>query len=84
MSKKFIIIHIIILVVLVSIIGGVYYLSYKKGYATGYAVGDRQGRAAAQVNTENIVGNPLENMPSANPFEKVVNPFKELYKNPFK
>lgn len=30
------------------------------------------------------ITNPLENMPSVNPIEKVVNPFEEPYKNPFK
>lgn len=62
----------------------VYYLSYQKGFKAGFEQGKEAGRAAAQVKPGAVVTNPLEKMPSTNPFEGVINPFKELYKNPFK
>lgn len=72
----------------IVLIAGVYVLSYQsgfqKGYKTGYDKGKEVGRAAAQTKPGEAVKNPLEEMPSTNPFEQVVNPFKELYKNPFK
>lgn len=63
---------------------GVYYFSYQKGFSVGFQAGKEAGRAAAQVKPGEVVSNPLEKMPSTNPFEEVINPFKELYKNPFK
>lgn len=75
----------IILIVTVLVVGvGVYYFSYQKGYKVGYEAGKEIGKAAAKTEAGAVVENPLEQMPSANPFEEVVNPFKELYKNPFK
>lgn len=59
-------------------------LAYYFGYQKGLAVGKEIGRAASQTEAGTAVQNPLEQMPSTNPFEEVVNPFKELYKNPFK
>lgn len=36
------------------------------------------------VDVSEAVKNPVEEMPSANPYENVKNPFKDTYKNPFK
>lgn len=36
------------------------------------------------VDVSEAVKNPVEEMPSANPYENVKNPFKDSYKNPFK
>lgn len=85
MEKKVLIILIALKIVVLVVVGTVvYYLSYQKGYKTGYEAGKEVGRAAAVVKPEKAVTNPLEKMPETNPFEKVINPFKELYKNPFK
>ncbi len=47
-----------------------------------YSVGKKQG--PGDLNIEKAVQKPLEEMPeTVNPFEKVVNPFKDAYKNPF-
>lgn len=45
---------------------------------------EKGGVKLPQVEVGKAVENPLEGMPSANPYEEVVNPFKEAYKNPFK
>lgn len=75
MNKKTCIIFVVILLVVAL---GVYYCSYQIGYKKGFAAGIQKGSVFSGV------GNPLENMPSINPLEGVVNPFKEGYKNPFK
>ncbi len=75
---------IIFIITIVAVAAGVYYFSYKKGYKTGFNVGKEAGIAASKTTAGQAVANPLEAMPSTNPFEKAVNPFKELYKNPFK
>jgi len=85
MEKKVLIIFIVVVLV---VAGGVYYFSYQKGYKAGYKAGYGEGmeigKASVKVEAGAVVTNPLEKMPETNPFEKVVNPFKELYKNPFK
>lgn len=81
MDKKTLIISIIVVLV---VVGGVYYFSYQKGFRVGYKEGVETGRAAAQVKAGEVVTNPMEKMPETNPFEAMINPFKELYKNPFK
>ena len=81
MDKKILIIFIVVVLV---VAGGVYYFSYQKGYKVGYREGIEIGKASVKVEAGAVVTNPLEKMPETNPFEKVINPFKELYKNPFK
>lgn len=71
---------IIFILVLLLVGAGAYYFGYQLGYGKGMKV----GRAAAQTGAEAAVTNPLENLPETNPFEKAVNPFKDLYQNPFK
>ena len=77
MSKKVLIIFI---VALVAVAGTVYYFSYQMGYREGKEF----GRLMGEISAGTLVENPLGEMPSVNPFEKIINPFKELYKNPFK
>jgi len=79
-------VKIFIIVILVIVIMGaaVSYFSYKAGYKKGYDLGKEAGITASKVQPSEAVTNPLEEMPSINPFEKVLNPFKEGYKNPFK
>jgi len=86
MDKKILIIFIVVVLVVVA---GVYYFGYQKGYKAGYGKGVEIGKASVKVEAGKIeagavVTNPLEKMPETNPFEKVINPFRELYKNPFK
>jgi len=80
MGKKF------LMIIIGILIGGLAlsYLAYQTGYQAGFEGGKVVGRAAGQTELGDVVGNPLEDMPSANPFEKVINPFKDLYQNPFK
>lgn len=84
MKKKLLII--ISAIIAITLIGGTaIYLNYKKeaikkrfmptllkwsGSGTSLDIGD-------------ATANPLENMPSVNPYEKTANPFKDSYKNPF-
>jgi len=70
----------IFIIVLLLVAAGAYYFGYQQGYGKGMEA----GKAAAQVGAGGAVQAPLGEMPSTNPFEKAVNPFKELYKNPFK
>ena len=61
---------------------GVYWVFYHKDKSASY-----QGvlDILEAVKESNVVTNPLENMPSANPLDGVVNPFEDTeYKNPFK
>ncbi|MBI2450589.1 MAG: hypothetical protein HYV47_03595 [Candidatus Nealsonbacteria bacterium] len=71
---------IIFIIVLVLAAAGAYYFGYQQGFSKG----KEMGKAAAEVGAGAAVENPLEEMPSTNPFEEAVNPFKDLYKNPFK
>ncbi len=78
-NKKQLVLVAVFVVIIVAIgIGGYYY-----GHRLGYEEGEEIGRATSQVEVGDVVSNPMENMPSTNPFEKVVNPFEEAYQNPF-
>lgn len=81
MNKKILIIFVAAIII---VAGGVYYFSYQMAYQKGYDAGKEAGIAAQKTTAGAAVTNPLEQMPSTNPFEKTVNPFKDLYKNPFK
>lgn len=73
--------NIIIFIIILLLAGAsAFYFGYQQGYGKGVEV----GRAAAKTGAGGAVEAPLENMPSTNPFEKAVNPFKDLYTNPFK
>lgn len=52
------------------------------GYDEGYEKGKKAGVKEASVSAEEVVSNPLEEAPSANPFEGSTNPFED-YTNPF-
>lgn len=93
LDKKVLIIFIIVLLVVAGLVyWGSYNLGYKKGFNLGYDLGKKTGfdegkevgRTAAKTEAATAVTNPIEQIPSANPFEEGVNPFKELYQNPFK
>ncbi len=78
MNKKNLIIFAAVLVVVAV---GVYYFSFRMGYK---AAQKAQEDLTKKVTTGTEI-NPLENLPSANPFENIkTNPFEGLYKNPFK
>ncbi len=84
-KKTAIILAIIALVFIVS--AGVYYGILRK--RAGKGAQQFVGSAGFDIGTNigdisELTANPLKNMPSANPLEKVVNPFRDLYKNPFK
>ena len=72
---------VIIFIVLILLAAG---SAYYFGYQLGYGKGVEAGKATIEVGASGAVQAPLEKMPSTNPFEKAVNPFKDLYKNPFK
>lgn len=72
---------IVVFIVVLALAGaGAYYF----GYQMGYKAGKEFGMAAAKTEAGAAVTNPLEKLPEINPFEQAVNPFKDLYKNPFK
>ena len=78
MNKKTITIIFISITVLVFAVAGVYFISLKGGKPSGeFSIGlDVSGIGKG---TENV----LKNMPIVNPLEKLANPFRDAYKNPF-
>lgn len=87
MSKKATIIFIIV-ATLVAVVG--VYFSYGEKWLKEGAKRGLQGFGIdfnIVIDTSGVgkgTENALENMPSANPLEGVVNPFRDAYKNPFK
>lgn len=95
MQQKILIIFVAILVLLTGVTG---FFTYKQGYSKGeksgiqrgkivgydegYEKGKEAGKKSVSTTSGELVENPLENAPSANPFESSTNPF-EGYKNPF-
>ena len=84
MRKKTVFILAIIILVFVAA-AGVYYGILRKGKGSqqfikgvGFDIGTDIGDIGE------VTANAFKNMPSVNPLEKVVNPFRDLYKNPFK
>ena len=77
-NKQLLLIVVIVIVIVGAAVGAYYY-----GHNVGYGEGVEIGRASAQVEAGDIVASPMENMPSTNPFDKMVNPFDEAYQNPF-
>jgi len=84
MAKKKIVKIIILLAAGLLILAVGYFggegLGFNKGYDNGYNAGYQDGfdtvRAAASLDPADAVGNPLDKMPTANPFEEQVNPFE--------
>ena len=77
MDKKFLIIFI---VVVLGVAGGAYFIGQNQGYK---AAKQDQEKLVEKVTSGTV--NPVENLPSANPFETIkTDPFEGLYKNPFK
>ena len=77
-NKQLLLIVVIVVVIVGAAVGTYYY-----GHSIGYGKGVEIGRAASQIEAGDVVSNPMENMPSANPYDEMVNPFDEAYKNPF-
>ena len=68
-----------VVLIIAAAIGGYYY-----GSGVGYNKGIKIEKAVTTTTTvEEVVVNPLEDLPSTNPFEEIVNPFEEAYTNPF-
>ncbi len=78
-NRKQLLLIVIFVIVVLAVAGGGYYYGHKLGYEEGVEI----GRVAAQVEAGDVVSNPMENMPSTNPFDEIVNPFDEAYQNPF-
>jgi len=77
MSKKFLVLF--VLVIAASVVA-TYYFSFKAGYS---AAKKDQDSLVNKVTGGTV--NPVENMPSANPFETIkTNPFEGINVNPFK
>jgi len=83
MSKSVLIVYVISIGLLFVLMLLVSNFSYQKGYNMGYGEGKDFSWATYKIRARDIVTNPLENMPSINPFEGKFNPFTEVYKNPF-
>lgn len=67
-----------VVLIIAAAIGGYYY-----GSGVGYNKGIEIEKAVTTTTVEEVVVNPLEDLPSTNPFEEIVNPFEEAYTNPF-
>jgi len=78
-GKTLSIVLVFVLIGALLAIGG-YYLGEKKGQGKGYQSGYNDGaeveKATCNLEAKDSVSNPMDNMPSANPFEESVNPFK--------
>jgi flagellar basal body-associated protein FliL len=61
---------IIFIILILVVVAGIYYF----GFGGKKEITEKKGELVS----------PLEKMPSVNPFDKVINPFRDLYKNPFK
>lgn len=80
MNKKILIIFIVVVLVVAA---GAYYLGIQKGMKKGAEAVEATYRELVEKAGTPVV-NPMENLPTTNPFEGVnVNPFEEGYKNPF-
>ena len=91
MSKKAIIISIIIIAIVLVAIFGVYYISKWRKAKEQTGKGLEGLDIGVDLNVGVDVGeigkgteNVLKNMPATNPLEEVANPFRDAYKNPFK
>lgn len=78
MEKKQLIIVVLLALAIGAGVGGYYY-----GRQAGYQEGVEIGRAAAQIGAGDAVSSPMDNMPSANPYQGAINPFEDAYQNPF-
>lgn len=78
---------IIFVIVLLIVAAGFYYFGMQQGAKKGYEQGVKATKAAYEglIKKAGTAGvSPVENLPTANPFEEVrVNPFEGIYKNPF-
>lgn len=70
---------IIIFIVILLLTAAVYFIFFKGGAGGKYGIIGIDLKGIGEM-TENA----LENMPLTNPLEKVTNPFRDAYKNPFK
>lgn len=88
MKKQILIVIIAVIVLAALVAGGIYYWKYYKKGAEGEKgiapVVPEVSGLGATVDIGEATANPVENMPSTNPYEKAVNPFEDAYKNPFK
>lgn len=82
-KKKIFKIIILIVVGLLALAVGYFggeQIGFNKGYTNGYNAGYQDGldtlNAAVSLDPADSVGNPLDKMPTANPFEGQVNPFE--------
>lgn len=87
-----------IIIFLVAVAGLVFYLNSQKGFrALPKEEAKRAAEATGEIKEKapttslekalegvGVEGNPLEEIPSTNPFEDVPNPFRDSYQNPFK
>lgn len=85
MKNKIVLIIAAVLIVVILVFVGIG-VSKKKKEAEQIKTGTEQITTVQEKATEAIkeaATNPAEKIPSANPYEKVVNPFRDAYKNPF-
>ena len=69
---------IIIFIVILLLGAAVFFIFFKGGPGEKYGIGiDLSGLGK-------MTENALKNMPFTNPLERVANPFRDAYKNPFK
>ena len=83
MNKNILVILISVLVCL--LIAGVVFYYLKVKPTTNGTLQEALNKASTlpDVGADKIIGNPLDEVPSTNPMEKVANPFEDSYKNPF-
>jgi len=83
MKKKIIKIIVLVLAGGLLVLVGYFWgekIGFNTGYGNGWQAGYKDGfdtqKAAIDLGASASVGNPLDKIPTANPFEDSVNPFK--------
>ena len=75
---------IIIFIVILLLAAGVYFIFFRGGAKGKYGIGIDFNIGIDLRGLGKMTENALKNMPLTNPLEKVANPFRDAYKNPFK
>ncbi|RJQ31235.1 hypothetical protein C4572_02795 [Candidatus Parcubacteria bacterium] len=75
---------IIVIIILAAVLGGIYYYYSIKSGDLSQMVEQQENLAEDSDSVSSEEGqSPVANVPSVNPLDKT-NPFKDVYKNPFK
>jgi len=83
-KRKNLAISLVLVLGLILFFAAGYFIGERSGFEKGWTNGEHQGyeqglkaqEASCALDPSAAVQNPMDNMPTANPFEESVNPFK--------